>query len=64
MGNEEMVTITKKRHEYLKERDELLDWLENIGVDNWSNYSTPPDRKDYATDKEYDEAYDKALDGG
>ena len=58
------VTITRKEYDYLVKRDELLDWLEGLGVDNWSGYSTPPDREDYDTDEEYEAAYERAQYGG
>jgi phage pi2 protein 07 len=33
---EEMVTITKKEYESLKEDEKYLRALQNAGVDNWS----------------------------
>ena len=35
---EEEITITKKEHERLKERDEFLLCLETVGVDNRDGY--------------------------
>lgn len=61
MTQEEMVLITKVEYERLKRDSEVLNWLQCNGVDNWSNYSLPPDREDYDTDGEYQAAYDKAL---
>lgn len=34
-----MVTITKAEHEHLLERNEFLNCLQAVGVDNWDGYS-------------------------
>lgn len=57
----EMVTIAKIEYERLQKDSELLEFLFSRGVDNWSGYATPPDRKDYETDEEYEEAYENAC---
>lgn len=38
IGNEEQVTISRKEHDVLLERDEWLSALEEAGVDNWQGY--------------------------
>lgn len=37
-NNEEMVTITQKEYDRLKEREDWLYALEAAGVDNWEGY--------------------------
>jgi guanylate kinase len=59
MDNE--ILVNRATYERMKKKAELLEWLQAKGVDNWSGYSRPPDREDYDTDKEYEEAYQQGL---
>lgn len=38
MTDEEMVTITKKEYERLRRNEDLLECLNDSGVDNWEWY--------------------------
>jgi hypothetical protein len=37
-----------------------MDLLQARGVDNWSGYGYPPDREDFDTDEEYEQALEDA----
>lgn len=49
------------RIKHLEERSTHLELLECRGVDNWDGYGTLPDRDDYETEEEYEEAVGKAF---
>ena len=57
----ELVTIAKKEYERLQKDSEMLNFLFNRGVDNWSGFAIPPNREDYETEEEYEEAYENAC---
>jgi hypothetical protein len=59
---EEMVTITKKEYERLLSVDLHMDLLKARGVDNWDGYGYPPDREDFDTDEEYQQALEDSFD--
>jgi hypothetical protein len=59
--NMDFVIISKSEYDRLVRDSQTLEFLQALGVDNWSGYRTPPDREDYETDEEYESAYEAAL---
>ena len=59
---EEMVTIPKKEYVRLLFVDLHMDLLQARGVDNWNGYGYPPDREDFDTDEEYQQALEDSFD--
>ena len=59
MGN--TVTIDEKEYMRLIKQEELLQWLEARGVDNWVEYGHPPYSEDYDNDDDYEKAYNEAI---
>jgi len=58
--SDNQVTISKTEYKTLLEESAHLAFLHARGVDNWHGYAYPPERDDYDSDEEYQEAFDKA----